>query len=318
MDLRKLRVGLTMLAAVWQPASAEWHDTPRRLDAGFHAVDTLGSVDRATIHVRLAADSRECAGWSLIWNYTDDANYTRATLYLPSDMRHSDLYATEALVEVVRYAAGRPEEVGSHKIADAIDGGKGMNSLKLVYDGGRATLYAGSTDQKEVCAVPFAADGGVVAYLSDGPVRVQRADVRSHASSAPRSCAHASVDQLAEHIRASADPMEGFWEYLDRSTDPAKAVTGGSYTLATVRSGDAYDIVYIKGAEVASAAWRPLQLKGRLKPTIFKGNYDMEWITASMQTISKDADAQLSDDGAILTLRFPALGAQVRLRRLIL
>lgn len=305
-----------MVAAIWTEARAVWYDTPRRMDAGFHAVDTLGCVDRATIHVRLAADSHECTRWSLIWNYTDDANFNRATLVLPPHGQHTDLYSTETRVEVVRYTGGKAEEVCSRKIADAIEGGKCMNSLKLVYDGGRATLYAGSSDQREVCAVPFGVGGGVVAYFSDGPVRVQRVDVRSHVASAPRSCGYASLEELAEHIRKSADPMEGFWEYLDRSNDPAKAVTGGSYTLATVRQGDAYNIVYVKGAEVASAAWRPLQLKGRLTPTIFRGNYDMEWITAAMQTIDRDADAQLSDDHAILTLRFPALGAQMRLRRL--
>lgn len=305
-----------MAAAMMGSASGVWYDTPVRTGVGFHAVDTLGSVDRASLHVRLAADGAGCTGWGIIWNHIDDANYTMATLRLPQDRTHTEVYSTEANVEVVVLRDGVAETVLSRKITGAIDDCKGMNSLKLVYDGGRATLYTGSTDQTEVGPVPFDSRGGVMAYFCDAPVKVRRVDVRSHAAAAPSFSAFASVDDLAAHIRESADPMESFWEYLDRSTDPAKAVTGGRYTLATVRRGDAYDIVYIKGAEVASGAWKAMQLKGTLRPTIFRGNYDMEWISSDMQTVGGDADAQLSDDHAILTLRFPELGAQIRMRRL--
>lgn len=315
MNLRRLLAWL-IIPVCMARASAVWHDTPVRVDAGRHVIGTLGNVDRATIHVRLAADSRDCRQWGIIWNFTDEANYTKATLTLPPDGRQSELYATQASVDVVTCTGGVTREVCSRMLTDAIADGKEMNSLKLVFDGGRATLYAGSTDQKEVCQVPFGNRGGVTAFFCDSPVRVQRVDVRSHASAAPCGSGFSSLDQLAGHIRSSSDPMEGFWEYLDRSNDPAKAVPGGTYTLATVRNGDAYDIIYVKGAEVASGSWQPLQVKGRLKPTIFRGNYDMEWITADMQRITDDTDAQLSEDGALLTLRFPLLGTQIRMRRL--
>lgn len=317
MPVRMLRILIAGLAAMSiAQASAVWYDPPVGMDAGYYMVDSLGNVDRTTLHVRLAADGRGCTKWGIIWNYTDEANFTRATLSLPSDRRHSELYGTETLMEVVSYRDGIVEEVCSRKLEDVVGDCSDMNSLKLVYDGGRATLYAGTTHQKEVSPVPFGSRGGIVAFFCDGPVKVQRVDITSHATSDPHGCEYASLEQLAEHIRASADPMEGFWEYLDRSTDPAKSVMGGRYTLATVKRGDVYDIVYIKGAEVAADSWLPLQVKGVLTPTIFRGNYDMEWISADLQKISEDTDALLSDDNAILTLRFPALGAQVRMRRL--
>lgn len=309
-------VAVLLMASV--PAAGAmtvWHDPPARVDAGFHAVDTLGSVDRATVHVRLAADGAQTTKWGIIWNYTDDANYVKATLSLPDEGRYADVYSTEAMVEVVRCRDGEMEKVCSRKITGEIDDTKGMNSLKLVYDGGQATLYVGSTDQKEVAAVPFGSSGGVVAFFCDAPVRVQRLDVKSHTADSPTMSSFATMDELAAHIKASADPMEGFWEYLDRNVDPAKAVLGGRYTLATVRRGDAYDIIYVRGAEVASDAWRPLQVKGILHPTIFRDNYDMEWITTDMKRITDDCDAMLSDDKAVLTLRFPIAAAQLRLRR---
>lgn len=314
---RPLVVAAAVMAALDGHAGSVWYDTPLRVDAGFHVVDTLAAVDRATIHVRLAADG-DCSQWGIIWNYTDDTNYTKATLYLPREGTHSDVYSTEATVEVVNCRDGAGEMVCSRKITGAIDDHKGMNSMKLVYAGGRATLYTGSTDQTEVGAVPFDPRGGVTAYFCDAPVKVRRVDVRGHAAEVPSFSSYATIDDLAAYIRASSDPMESFWEYLDRNTNPDKAVAGGRYTLATVRRGDAYDIIYIKGAEVASGAWKPMQLKGTLRPTIFRGNYDMEWISSDMQALGGDTDAQLSDDHAVLTLRFPELGAQMRLRRLSL
>ncbi len=313
---RAMATAVAACVAVATQALSVWHDTPVRTEAGFHRMDSLANVDRATIHVRLGADSKDCSQWGIIWNYTDPDNYKKATLKLPSDGVASDVYSSEATVEVTRRVGGAEEQVCSRRFTHEIADGKGMNSLKLVFDGGKAMLYTGASDQTEVSAVPFDSNGGLTAYFCDAPVRVQRLDVRSHAVGGTQMGSFTTVNDLAEHIRASADPMESFWEYLDRSTDPAKASTGGHYTLATVRNGDGYDIVYIKGAEVASGAWRPMQLKGRLTPTIFRDNYDMEWITADMQHMDRDTDAQLSDDKAILTLRFPLLGAQIRFRRL--
>lgn len=307
---------MAVAAAVGSQAAAVWYDNPVRTDAGFHALDTLGNVDWATVHVRLAADGKECSEWGIIWNYTDDANYTKATIRLPRDRVHSDVYSTEAVVDVERCRDGVIEKLHSRKITDAVADGNGMNSLKLISDGGRATLYVGASDQTEVASVPFESFGGVTAYFCNGPVRVQRADVRSHAVSAHRNGEFNTLDRLAAHIKASSDPMESFWEYLDRNADAAKAALGGRYTIATVRNGDAYDIIYIKGAEIASSAWSSMQVKGMLMPTIFRGNYDLEWITADMQRITEEADAQLSDDNGILTLRFPLLDTQVRMRRL--
>lgn len=315
---RLVVAALLMAASPSAGALTVWHDTPARMEAGFHALDTLGNVDRATVHVRLATDGDKPTKWGIIWNYTTPSNYTKATLTLPGDGRYSEAYSTEALVEVEMCRNGVVEQVCSRKITGEIDDAKGMNSLKLVFDGGQAMLYAGATDQREVAVVPFGSPGGVVAFFCDAPVRVQRLDVRSHAAVLPAMCVFSTIEELATHIKASADPMEGFWEYLDRNVDPEKASVGGRYILATVLRDDAYDIVYVKGAEVASAAWCPMQLKGILRPTIFRDNYDMEWITADMHRIADDCDALLSDDKAILTLRFPVAGAQLRLRRIMI
>ncbi|MDE6693897.1 MAG: hypothetical protein K2K05_10980 [Muribaculaceae bacterium] len=316
----RILAAVMMVAVVRVGAQAitVWYDKPVRADAGFHAVDTLGNVDRVAMHVRLAADGKECTEWGIVWNYTDAANYTKATLRLPHDRAHSDVYSTEAVVEVERCSGGLSEKMLSRKITDAVADGGGMNSLKLISDGGRCTLYVGAADQTEVAAVPFESYGGVTGYFCNGPAKVQRVDVRSHATAAPGYGEFATIDELAAHIKASPDPMESFWEYLDRSADAGKATLGGRYTVATVRNGDAYDIIYIKGAEISPLSWKPMQQKGTLRPTIFRGNYDLEWITTDMQPIREDADAQLSDDSAILTLRFPVLGTQVRMRRLIM
>nr|WP_301709644.1 hypothetical protein [uncultured Duncaniella sp.] len=42
-----------------------------------------------------------------------------------------------------------------------------------------------------------------------------------------------------------------------------------------------YDIVYVSGAQVCGDRWKPMMLKGLLRPVIFDGHYDMEWVDSS-------------------------------------
>lgn len=127
-----------------------------------------------------------------------------------------------------------------------------------------------------------------------------------------------SQDELTEHFRASEDGVEGYWRYLDRENDPQYARPGGRYLLAVVRSENAdgeYDIVYVDGAETRRDQWRPMMLKGRLKPTIFVGHYDLEWIDSTFAPIDRDIHATITD-GAILTLSFPLLKTTLRFSRM--
>ena len=114
----------------------------------------------------------------------------------------------------------------------------------------------------------------------------------------------------------SADPVEGYWQYLDRDMDDEWLRLGGRYTIATVQAGNGYDIIYIDGAKVKKSLWQPGMLKGHITKTIFTGNYDLFWIDATMEPIDDEAYATV-ENGVILTLNFPTYKSQVRLSKIL-
>ena len=125
-----------------------------------------------------------------------------------------------------------------------------------------------------------------------------------------------TTEALDEHFDQSADPVEGYWKYLDRDMQDDWLRLGGRYTLAVVQADEGYDIIYIDGAQVMKSQWQPGMLKGHFSKTIFSGNYDLKWIDATMEPIDKDAYATI-ENGVILTLNFPVYKSQVRFAKVI-
>lgn len=125
-----------------------------------------------------------------------------------------------------------------------------------------------------------------------------------------------TLASLEPRFKSAHDPVEGFWKYLDRQNNPRYARPGGSYTLAVVADGEGgYDIIYISGAEVYADRWHEGMIKGHLRPTIFEGHYDLEWVDSTFTVHDRELSAQF-DSAGILTLNFPLLKTQIRLSRL--
>ena len=125
-----------------------------------------------------------------------------------------------------------------------------------------------------------------------------------------------TCEALDEYFAQSADPVEGYWKYLDRDMQDDWLKLGGRYTLAVVRADDGYDIIYIDGAQVKKSQWQSGMLKGHIKKTVFSGNYDLMWIDATMEPISEDTYATI-ENGIILSLYFPVYKSQVRFAKVI-
>lgn len=107
----------------------------------------------------------------------------------------------------------------------------------------------------------------------------------------------------------------GYYTYLDRDNDTRLAQPGGFYKLALISDNDGgYEIIYLDGAEVNSALWKPGMLKGRLRPTIFKNNYDLEWLDSANLPIAREVFATLTDN-VILELNFPIYKTKLRFSR---
>ena len=126
-----------------------------------------------------------------------------------------------------------------------------------------------------------------------------------------------NVDDLLSGKLLEDNRTEGLWRYLDRENDTDYARPGGLYKLATIKNAaqGCIDIVYLDGAEVHNDKWHAGMLKGRLMPTVFLNHYDLQWYAADMTPVESEVFADISEDGAILTLSFPELRSKLRFCR---
>lgn len=196
------------------------------------------------------------------------------------------------------------------------------NTLRVEIDGHDRVLRVsgGGKGLEELISLPL--DGvespAAFAVWSKGELTLSAMSLETAKSPQQLYSTGWTQDKLTERLRGSKDAVEGYWRYLDRENDPQYARPGGRYLLAVVKAeneADGYEIVYVDGAETRRDQWRPMMLKGRLKPTIFVGHYDLEWIDSTFEPIDRDIHATVSD-GAILTLSFPLLKTTLRFSRM--
>lgn len=211
---------------------------------------------------------------------------------------------------------GAVDRVDRRRINDGIDAAMTSWSLcllKRVEDDSLICLI-GQRDALTSFSLPYEGLSEIESYA--GPqIRLRRLSLFVEADSTERSCAFETVEDLNKYLAESEDDRECCWRYLDRDTDPRRLNTGGDYRLATVRRDDGgYDIIYLGGATANAANWRPLMLKGRLKPTAFISHYDLVWFDAFGRAIDTETSADLTD-GAILHLNFPLQGGSIRYQR---
>lgn len=123
-----------------------------------------------------------------------------------------------------------------------------------------------------------------------------------------------SDDDLTLRLSESAEKLEGEWGIFDRSLNENLLRLGGDYRLGIIRENDRYRIIYLSGATTQSGIWKRGMTKGWLTPTGWDGIWNLTWIDASGQPLSKDLKAQQTEDG-ILELQFPYQDSKMRLRK---
>ncbi len=213
---------------------------------------------------------------------------------------------------------------GSKKIkevdADGFESSDGVyNTLRLGvdYPDGKVVISGGGRRVEDVfnVFVPDVKSAVALRVWSRGELAVSSLSLETVRSPQVELSTSWTQELLTAHFRESNDPIEGYWQYLDRENDPAYARPGGRYLLAVVRAeSGGYDIIYVDGAEKMRDEWRPMMLKGRLKPTIFVDHFDLEWIDSTFEPIERDIHATVTDK-AILTLSFPLFKTVMRFSR---
>lgn len=281
-----------------------WHNPPLKVGAGIYAIDTLqNGVVAAKAHVRMESRTGKETKWRFFWE--SDSGASSIEVVMPDSRDLLMGYSQKTVVRLL--SNGKQEE-------KQIDTKPGAFSVKLVYDGFNARILGGYSDQESLfAAVPFFPNAKtVMGYELAQPMHCWRISSESMLAESERYISEEEMRTALE--KSSLDPLVGIWEYLDREISEAQADLGGKYRLAILPEGeDEYSIVYLSGAVIGN--WQPRRIKGKLVPSGFEGNYDMEWIDSSGTLLSDDNNAQIEKESGILTLRFPVYKSQMRFKR---
>lgn len=189
--------------------------------------------------------------------------------------------------------------------------------LELDREEERMSLSGGDHAAVPIAEIPYKTDNlaDVRVYVwAKGELCLSSLSSEVWHSAESRLATRWTVDDLNEYFSSSADPIEGYWRYLDRQNDPQYARLGGKYVLAVVKNdmpGGCYDVIYISGAETMAGRWKPGMLKGHLYRTVFQSHYDLCWYDSTFEAITRDIHASVTDN-AILTLSFPLLKSTLR------
>ena len=186
-------------------------------------------------------------------------------------------------------------------------------SITLRRTGAGTALSMGADKTEATVAVPFAGD--TICTEAIAGASMQRHSLIVRPVETPGRSPFASIDSLYAYLKASTDPMEAVWEYLDRDIDTGEARLGAKYTIATVRSNNGYTIVLTGSQDSLPPSWHALDIKGFMTETAFSGHFDLKWYAAGRNNADNEANATIGMDGEVIEFSFPMLRSRIRFRR---
>lgn len=259
--------------------------------------------------------------WGLVFNYDEMGNYCAVVLSCDNSTPYDDITDQRTMqLSVIQRSDNEVTELAQTTLSKGVSLEDDMNTLCVDVDEQGVVVSIGKNELQQVLEAAVKRPAGMVqvGYLVGPGARtaVERAVLTIENEKQVVATTSWTLDALNEYLSQSADPVEGYWKYLDRDMQDEWLRLGGRYTLAVVRSDDRYDLIYIDGAQVKKSMWQTGMLKGNMKPTMFTGNYDLTWIDATMEPIEKDAYATI-ENGVILTLNFPVFKSQVRYAKVL-
>lgn len=269
----------------------------------------MPNAERVNIHVRLQRKNKKPTAFQLLWNIIDDESFNKAIITLPDQRAFDDIYVPDGKVEVFEVR----KNIETSTLSNTFPVDDIAVSLKIIYDGVSARLYAGTKERTLIGIVPYdAANGGAVALDLNATMRAVR--LTAEAESYPEPNLIAQEDLMPP---SDVNPILGEWVYLDRDINQSLASLGGKYNLMIITNQNGcYNILISDGANVNKEEWSKQRIKGELTPSGFRGNYDLIWYDAMGRRLDDDNNAQLSDDGSVLTLYFPIYKSQLRFKKI--
>ncbi len=234
-------------------------------------------------------------------------------------MEQPDAISSRSVMEVSAVCSSQKTDSKTVVLSEGIDVHEGPNIWNLSVKNGIVTLSCGNHGLKEALSLPngmgdlavfgFMAMPGACLKVSD--ITFTNEDTMRHVMQT----AWSNPDHLQNYLKASKDNLEGYWIVFDRNLEESYLQLGGDYRFAMVKAGSDYQLIYLDGARVNGAEWRPGMVKARFTPDSFPGIYSVEWFDSQGQPLSYSIKAQ-EEDGNVLSIQFPYNSSSMRLRRL--
>lgn len=260
--------------------------------------------------------------FGLVWNFIDNNNFQSATLCRISRNPYDEISRQQYfLLKIEKVKSGKRESFVEKEISpDLLDPDSNeFNSLKITYSEEGFSIYAGHAVLKQVYAnTEFdVSENCRIGYFIEpgGVLSIKRISYEDYPIKERLFLTDYTQDALNGVLEGSTDPLEGYWQYLDRNTDDRFFDLGGKYTVAIVKNtAGGYDVIYMSGARLYPQLWEHLMKKGVLECTPFSNHYNLTWHDARKKIFNDESYAMLSD--GILSFYFPLQKSQVRFYKL--
>lgn len=265
-----------------------------------------GLVASSRFHLRVvpakAADTR----LRFYWNYADPSSFRCIEISVPGVGKDDPLLGFSAAYKV--FYGDSVVEQGS--VAGHYPSGSGKG-FSVIFNtlGNSGLIELGSDKVGGGIDVDFCSSNpGSIAYESSRRVEIKRNELYTDFIDPLPSPRFTRVEEIEDYLLLSNDSIEGLWRYLDRDTDAAKVRMSKRYALATVSTGNGYEIISINPDGTA-------EYKGNMTPTVFEDHFDLVWHDANGRRLDDENSATLSDSRFILRLDFPLLKSTLRFSR---
>ena len=251
----------------------------------------------------------------IVWNYQDLSNYYAVLLTCSNSNFHDLLDKRSMKVLIIRIDNGKKETLKELEISKGVNLNSGYNLIRVVYDGKSTSIILGEKNLQIVAEIPnidYSTDAHFGYIVGKGACAdVERIVFNSTPTNTTALSTTWTYDTINQHLSVSKDQYEGIWTYLDRKLDESHLKLGGKYTIAIIKEGNDYDILYLSGSKVNNTEWTCGMLKGKLLHTVFADNYDLIWYD-SLKAPFNDDEFATFENGNILTLHFPTQKGEIR------
>lgn len=264
------------------------------------------AVDHLSLHHRVSIGKNASFGIEIA--HSDTAGNIKVEVKTPSQWADDITGALPVKVDITEDGAVRES-----KTVPLFVNGKNLAELSIKVVGQSANALIEIGDSRVRFEHPVALSDSTplfVRFFNENCDAVLRRDCDFKPQQPVRHSRFTSKSELEDYLAASDDPYESLWTFYDRTSNPLVADASSQYILATVKSSDGYDLIFLDDLNGASRNWKPLSIKGVLHSTDIPGVFDVTWHERSKSTVDSPVNAVI--EAPFMTVNFPYYKTSLR------